>query len=59
MRLVGQMFTESVLLAFAGGAVGVLFAVAGLKALQGGFRQEFFLYRVLPFRDLVLSRLFG
>ena len=59
MRLVGQMFTESVSLALADGAVGVLFAVAGLKASQGGFRQELFLYRVLQFRDLVLSRLFG
>ena len=45
MRLVGQMFTQSVLLALGGGTVGVLFAVAGLKASQGGFRKEIFLYR--------------
>src|SRR5260221_12260360 len=30
-RLVGQMFTESVALAVAGGAAGVLFAIAGVK----------------------------
>ena len=47
MRLVGQMLTESVLLAL---AVGVLFPVAGLKASWRGFRQKRSLHRVLRFR---------
>ena len=33
-QLVWQLLTESVLLSFAGGAIGILFAVLGLKALM-------------------------
>ena len=35
MRLIRQMVTEGALLAFAGGALGLAFALAGMKALSG------------------------
>jgi putative ABC transport system permease protein len=52
-RLVGQMFTESVLLALVAGATGVLFAIAGVKAVgdwlpKGTFPAEAVIHLNLP-----------